>query len=100
MEFCGCVQNKEGDLVNRLTDIWDEVVELVEVKDMNEFWDEWSDVVWGVGRLVGYFIGLKYVRIYGDERHYVKIKERMEGYGCVRSRRHLKNGICCSVCLE
>jgi hypothetical protein len=29
-----------------------------------------------------------------DERHVRKIEKRMEEYGCVRSRRHLVNGMC------
>jgi len=97
MEFCCCVSNKKGELHSRLKDIWDEVVELVEVKDADEFWDELSDVMWGVGRLIGYFKKVDYVRVWGDEKHVEKIKKRMEEYGCVRSRRHLVDGKCCSL---
>lgn len=97
MEFCGCVSNKEGELSNRLRDIWDEVVE---VKDADEFLDEWSDVMWGVGRLIGYFKKVDYVRVWGDEKHVEKIKKRMDEYGCVRSRRHLVDGKCCSLCTK
>ena len=96
IEFCGCVSNGEGEWINRLQDIWDEVVELVEVKTMDEFLDEWSDIVFGIGRLVGYFWGVNYVRLYGDERHMEKIRNRMVEYGCVRSRRHLVCGKCSS----
>ena len=95
--LCNCVRNEEGDFWKRLTEIWDEVVELGEVKTLDEFWDEWSDVVFGIGRLVGYFWGIKYVSLYGDERHIQKIKTRMQEYGCVRSRRHLLGGKCCSA---
>ena len=98
MKFCGCVSNESGEGWQRVKDIWDEVVELAEVKSMDEFWDEWSDVVFGVGRLLGYFCGVNYIPIYGDERHVKKIEARMEEYGCVRSKRHLVNGMCCSLC--
>jgi hypothetical protein len=95
VDFCGCVCNKEGDLGMRLCEIWDELVELSEAKDWEEFKDEWSDVVFGVGRLLGYFWGVKYVSLWGDDRHIKKIKARMLEYGCVRSKRHLLNGKCC-----
>lgn len=42
-EFYGCVSNTEDELGQRLIDIWDEVVELAEVKS----WDEFMDVVFG-----------------------------------------------------
>jgi hypothetical protein len=97
MEYCGCITNKEGELGQRIADIWDEVVELTEVKSWDEFLDEWSDVMFGIGRLVGYFWGAKYVSVYGDERHVKKIQDRMKEYGCVRSKRHLVEGVppCC-----
>lgn len=95
--LCGCVRNDRGEFWSRLTEIWDEIVELAEVNTLDEFWDEWSDVVFGLGRLVGYFWGIKYVSLYGDERHIQKINSRMEEYGCVRSRRHLVGGKCCSA---
>jgi len=97
-EFCGCVRNEKGDLGKRLKDIWDEVVELSEVKDWDEFQDELSDVVFGLGRLVGYFRGVKYVSLYGDRRCVEKKEKRMKEYGCTRSRRHLVEGRCCSLC--
>lgn len=98
MKFCGCVSNEKGELGKRVLDIWDELVELAEVKTLDEFWDEWSDVMFGVGRLLGYFYGVKYLSLYGDERHVKKIVARMEEYGCVRSKRHLLDGKCCCLC--
>jgi len=98
MELCDCVQNRPGDWKLRIQEIWDEVVELTEVKSWDEFVDEWSDVVFGFGRLLGYFWGVKYVSLYGDQRHVQKVEARMREYGCVRSRRHLVKGMCCSLC--
>jgi hypothetical protein len=104
-EHCNCITNKKEELGARLKDIWDEVVELVEVQTWDEFLDEWSDVVFGLGRLVGWLYGVNYVSVYGDQRHVNKIKKRMQEYGCVRSKRHLStfgkggakcNSICCS----
>jgi hypothetical protein len=98
MELCGCVKNNQGDLDRRCIEIWDELVELTEVKSWDEFLDEWSDVVFGLGRLIGYFCGKPYVSLYGDQRHVQKIEKRMQEYGCVRSKRHLVHGRCCSLC--
>jgi hypothetical protein len=98
IEFCGCVTNEKSELGQRFQDIWDEAVELTEVKSWDEYLDEWSDVVFGVGRLLGYFWGVKYVSLWGDQKHVDKIKRRLVEYGCVRSKRHLVDGKCCSVC--
>jgi hypothetical protein len=95
-EFCGCVSEKEFDKRQRVLDLWDEVVELFEVRSWDEFKDEWSDVVWGVGRLLGNLVGRAYIRIWGDELHVEKMKRRMQERGCVRSARHLVDGKCCS----
>lgn len=94
INFCGCVRNGPDDFVKRLSDIWDEVVELVEVKSVAEFWDEWSDIMFGMGRLVGYFKGVSYVRVWGDDSCVEKKMQRMRDYGCSRSKRHLFCGIC------
>jgi len=94
VKFCGCVRNGKGELGQRLRDLWDEVIELAEAKSVDEFWDEWSDIVFGLGRLVGYFKGVGYVRVWGDERCVYKKMRRMSEYGCTRSRRHLFCGIC------
>ena len=94
MEFCGCVTNEKGEWKKRLSDIWDERVEISEVKSMEEFWDECSDVVFGFGRLLGYFCGVKYVHLYGAEACLEKKKKRMAEYGCTRSKRHLVCGMC------
>ena len=97
-EFCGCWK------VRKLKDAWldmfslemkkngersGEVFELINaIKkwDKEEILDEISDMCWGVGRLVGGLFGKKYVRIWGDKRHYLKVKERFEECGCIRSK--------------
>jgi hypothetical protein len=56
--------------------------------------DELSDVMYGVGRLVGSVLGREYVRMPFDAAHRKKISERMEAYGCIRSRRWLVAGRC------
>ena len=96
-EFCACVTNKEGEWKVRLQDIWDEVQELVQVNTWDDFLDEVSDIVFGVGRLLGYFWGVNYIHVWGDERHLAKIRARMVEYGCVRSRKHLLCGKCSST---
>ena len=96
-KFCGCVSEKEFDLRQRVLDLWDEVVELVEVKTWADFKDELSDVVWGLGRLLGNLVGKAYIRVWGDGLHVDKIKKRMLQHGCVRSARHLVDGKCCSL---
>jgi hypothetical protein len=35
-----------------------------------------------------------YTAVYGDGRHVEKIEARMREYGCIRSKRHLKDGAC------
>jgi NTP pyrophosphatase (non-canonical NTP hydrolase) len=92
--FCGCVKNERGELCSRVKEIWDEVVEVFGSRSVEELKDEVSDVMFGFGRLAGYMCGRVYVKMWYDERHVRKIEKRMEEYGCVRSRRHLVNGMC------
>jgi hypothetical protein len=73
-----------------------EFFELFEVKSFEEFKDEFSDICWGFGRLIAGIVGKVYVRIPGDTMHYEKVMNRMNEYGCVRSKRFLKNGNCAS----
>jgi hypothetical protein len=94
LKGCGCLTNKKGELVKRLKEIWDEMVEMSEAKDWEEVKDEVSDVMFGVGRLVGYVCGRVYVSVWYDERHVRKIEKRFEEYGCVRSKRNLVGGKC------
>lgn len=102
VQWCGCMQVrpfKEGvaDLFSRqLVDgkPRGEFYELLEVRNMAEFKDELSDIAWGVGRIVGGFLKKAYVRVPGDGIHYRKVVERIEEYGCMRSKRFLIEGKC------
>jgi hypothetical protein len=94
LKGCGCLTNKKGELVKRLKEIWDEVVEVSEAKTWEEVKDEVSDVMFGLGRLAGYMCGRVYVPVWYDGRHVSKIEARFEEYGCVRSKRNLVGGKC------
>lgn len=100
--WCGCMQVRPWR--DGLADIFSrelidgkrrgEIYELLEVKNLEEFRDELSDIAWGIGRIIGGFRKKAYVRIPGDGIHYFKVVERIEEYGCMRSRRFLVNGRC------
>ena len=51
--FCGCVKNERGEFCSRVTEIWDEVVEVFGSRSVEELKDEVSDVMFGFGRLLG-----------------------------------------------
>jgi hypothetical protein len=87
-KYCGC--HKAIASKQAVQDIRDEWLELKEEPSM----DELSDVLYGVGRLLGSLIRMPYIRIPGDGLHIKKINERMLQYGCIRSKRHLINGHC------
>ena len=87
-KYCDC--HKAIAPRKAIRDIRDEWTELKEEPSM----DELSDVLYGVGRLLGSLIRMPYVRIPGDGLHVKKINDRMQEYGCIRSKRHLINGIC------
>jgi len=70
-----------GDAVQ---DIKDEAIEFVKEPSM----DELSDMLFGIGRLLGGLIGRVYVHVPGDARHIAKIDRRMAEYSCVRSKKH------------
>lgn len=59
--------------------------------------DELSDITFGIGRLVAGLFGKVYVRMPFDRMHIEKAMKRMNEYGCVRSKRHLTNGMCPSA---
>jgi len=71
-----------------------EIWELFEARSMAEVRDELSDLAWGLGRIIGGFVNKPYVRIPGDGIHYRKVVDRIEDYGCMRSRRFLIEGKC------
>jgi hypothetical protein len=92
VKFCSCLDVLKVKVA--LSHIKDEVEEVIEVRSLNDFLDEMSDVAWGVGRLLGALLGVPYVRFPGDRRHAHKVRNRMEKYGCVRSERFLREGRC------
>jgi hypothetical protein len=102
VKWCGCMDVRSfkqalADLFS--TELVDgkkrgELFELFEVKSFEEFRDELSDISWGVGRLIAGLFGKVYVRIPGDGIHYKKVVNRVEEYGCMRSKRFLVNGRC------
>ena len=94
MKGCGCLTNEKGEAVKRLKEIWDEMKEVCEAKSLEEVKDEVSDVMFGLGRLMGYMVGRVYVSVWYDGRHVKKIEKRFEEYGCVRSKRNLVGGKC------
>ena len=101
-KWCGCIvlhSYKDGidDLISR--EFVDgkrrgEIYELFGVRTMAAFKDEMSDIIWGVGRLIGKMLGKDFVRLPGDQMHYDKIVGRMEEYACIRSKRFLIEGKC------
>lgn len=101
MEFCVCLGvRKFADAVTDLREEIDEVLGrngCAKPSGVEEYKDELSDISWSIGRLVAGVFGKVYVRVPGDRRHAVKIEGRMSEYGCVRSKRHLVNGVCASA---
>jgi hypothetical protein len=102
VQWCGCMDVrywKDGvaDLLSReMVDgkLRGEIWELFEVKSVDEFKDELSDIAWGVGRIIGGIFKKAYVRVPGDGIHYRKVVNRIEEYGCMRSKRFLIDGRC------
>ena len=88
MNFCKCMAPM--GLKEAIGDIVDEFREFVEEPSMDEF----SDIMWGFGRLIAGLFGKVYIRMPFDRMHYKKVVARMEEYDCVRSKRHLINGVC------
>lgn len=82
-EFCSCW--RVLTVGEAISDINDEMKEFIEAKTDEDREDEKSDVIWGLGRLLGAKNGIHYVGMDGDELHYQKITERMNKYSCIRS---------------
>jgi len=76
-----------------LRDLLDELREFVSEPSR----DELSDIAFGLGRLLGALSRRVYVPVWGAADHVTKIADRMNTYGCVRSRRHLINDACPST---
>ena len=88
MEFCKCM--KVMQFREAWAAIWDELIEWVEEPSKDEF----SDIMWGVGRLIAGVFGKVYVSMPFDGLHREKVEARIKKFGCVRSERHLINGKC------
>lgn len=86
--YCNCMHVLRGKAA--LAPLWDEMKEFVEEPSMDEF----SDIMWGVGRLIGGVFGKVYVKMPFDGLHRKKVDARMVEFGCVRSKRHLVDGVC------
>ena len=86
--YCNCHQPQS--VKQSLLAIKDELVEFVQEPSMDEF----SDVMYGIGRLIAPIFGKSYVSMPGDKKHIFKINNRMVEHGCIRSKRHLVNGVC------
>lgn len=94
-KWCGCM--KTLGTGQALRDIRDEAWELTKARNLEDARDEISDVMYGIGRLLGSFLKKPYVRVLGDGLHISKIEKRMQEYGCIRSKRWLQNGRCPSA---
>lgn len=86
--YCNCMRVLQGKAA--LAPLWDEMKEFVEEPSMDEF----SDIMWGIGRLIAGLFGKVYIKMPFDGLHREKVDARMVEFGCVRSKRHLVNGEC------
>lgn len=50
--------------------------------------DEFSDMCFATGRLLGAISGKEYVHVIGDKNHVDKINARFAEHGCIRSKNH------------
>jgi hypothetical protein len=90
--MCAC--HKKVSLRQGLGDLIDEAGEIVKTRNKADFMDELSDISYAVGRLLGAAVGREYIRMPFDDRHVTKVAKRMARYGCIRSERWLKDGVC------
>lgn len=86
--YCKCMVPL--DLSKAITALKEEVIEFIEKPSM----DELSDCTFGMGRLIAGLFGRVYISMPLDGRHKQKIEDRMQEYGCIRSKRYLRNGRC------
>lgn len=89
MQYCKCHNKLSFAEVNNA--LKDELKEFIAEPSLDEF----SDIVYCLNRFAGTLLNKEYVPVVpGDGIHIRKIRERMEQYGCIRSRRHLVLGQC------
>jgi hypothetical protein len=108
MSFCKCLE--PIDVKQRVFDIIDEVKEFfiavciviiyfvkllfdcIQIEDfddaLDDVYDEWSDIMFGFGRLFGNMRGIVYISMPGDKRHVDKVTYRYKTTGCCRSLNH------------
>lgn len=72
---------------------------LAEIKEFNAepTLDELDDVKVCLNRLVGSFVKKTTIEVFTTPFYDLKVTERMNSYGCIRSERHLKDGRCPSL---
>lgn len=87
--MCNCVKQPRK-MIPAIKDLLEEVVEFY----YKPSYDEASDIVFCIGRILGSIINKPYVSIPGDCLAIDKISERMMVYGCIRSSKHLIFGEC------
>jgi hypothetical protein len=90
--MCAC--HKKVSLRQGFGDLIDEAGEIAQTRNKADFMDELSDVSYALGRLLGAVLNREYVKMPLDGRHITKIEERMGLYGCIRSERWLRDGVC------
>ena len=89
MKYCKC--HEKLSYREAFNGLVDEVKEFIEEPSR----DEASDIVYCLNRLAGTVLGKAYQKVIpGDGLHVKKIEQRMDDYGCIRSKRHLISGIC------
>jgi hypothetical protein len=87
--MCKCA-SKPRPVRAAIGDLLDEVGEFI----VHPSYDEASDIAFCIGRLLGGLVGKVYISIPGDQMTLEKMRDRMQIYQCIQSRRHLKNGRC------
>lgn len=89
MQYCKC--HEKLSFKEAVMGTIDELKEFVEEPSM----DELSDIVYCLNRFAGSLTNRPYLKVVpGDGLHIAKVNKRMQDYGCIRSKRHLKNGQC------
>lgn len=84
--YCSCY--KPLSIREGLVHLWDELKEFIAEPSKDEF----SDICYGVNRLIGGLFKKEYLRLVpGDKMHIDKIDHRMQTHGCIRSERHMVN---------
>ncbi len=89
---CGCLSEPRRP-VRAVMDILEEVQEFIEEPSRDEF----SDVMFTLGRFLAALRGKIYCRFPGDGLTVCKVIKRARETGCIRSLRHHPHGVCAST---